>query len=328
MREYKYNYVICGSIVSYFDLMYRDLKELENVRYFSSFWEGSNNRISYYLKRATFSEKINKFIKLPFSRYTFPRIYPFHFNDDKPICFVFFETSAYMINTSYMEYLSLRYPNSKKVLYMQDLVSKNPFLNLERAKKVMDLIISYDKGDCERYNFLYSPTPMSKFSISENDTPFSDVYFCGLIKSQKRYDNIMSVYNLCKSKGLKCLFYLVGVPVELQKNTDGIIYNKKLSYIENLKHVDHTKCILEVMQEDADGYTLRLWESFLLQKHLLTNNKCLKISKYKELKNIHYTDFDLNSILDWIYNPVEIEKEIINSISPISLLKTIDNELI
>ena len=327
MREYKYNYVICGSIVSYFDLMYRDLKELENVRYFSSFWEGSHNRISYYLKRATFSEKINKFIKLPFSRYTFPRIYPFHFNDDKPICFVFFETSAYMINTSYMEYLSLRYPNSKKVLYMQDLVSKNPFLNLERAKKVMDLIISYDKGDCERYNFLYSPTPMSKFSISENDTPFSDVYFCGLIKSQKRYDNIMSVYNLCKSKGLKCLFYLVGVPVELQKNTDGIIYNKKLSYIENLKHVDHTKCILEVMQEDADGYTLRLWESILYNKHFLTNNIFLKSSIYYNNQNIHFIHDDLVKIDNWINECVENREELIAQISPLNLLSIIDKKI-
>lgn len=327
-NQYTFNYVIFGCTVDYFNFMYNDLKELSNVRYFSSFWEGSSNILSRLIKRMTFSSIVNRFIKEPFSKFTFRHIYNFNFDNDKPICFIFFETSGAIINSSYMNYLSHRYPGCKKILYMHDLFAKNSYLEIEKVKSLMDEIFSYDKAECEKYNLHYLPTSLSQCIIDSNEVEHCDLYFCGVIKSENRRIQIMDLYNKAIARGLKCIFYLSNVSKEKCIEGDGLFYNKRITYLENLKYVEHSKCVVEIMQDNADGYTLRLWESIIFKKHILTNNESLDDSTLKTLDNIHYIQDGIDKIFDWINDPIEINDDIIKSISPISSLYSIDQTLI
>jgi len=107
-------------------------------------------------------------------------------------------------------------------------------------------------------------------SINDENIPQSDVYFVGSAKD--RLELIFDVFHQLKQEGITCDFYLSGVPSSKKIKDAGIHYIHKMSYIENLKHVVRTKCILEIVQGNAKSSTLRTWEAIMYDKKLLTNN--------------------------------------------------------
>ena len=78
------------------------------------------------------------------------------------------------------------------------------------------------------------------------------------------------------------------------------------------------------MQVNADGYTPRLWESIIYDKHLLTNNYALQGSSFYKEKSMHQLS-DIENILSWINTPVNHTEDFKSSLSPINLLKYIDS---
>lgn len=324
IEDLKYNYVIAGGSGFYLSA-YRDLFDLENVSYHCGYANEKHSSLVNFLLRFDFNLKVNKYIKTPLRLITYPLMYPHTFKDDKPECYLFFESQFAVINTNYIEYLRKTKPGVKLVLYMQDIVSSLPYYNMEDYKNRFDLIISYDKGDCGKYGLTYYPTPYS--AIRDNDMGCNkdiDVFFCGAAKT--RYQTILDVYKKCSNKGLKCLFYITGVPDEAKIDGKGLVYDTPITYDENISFVKRSKCILEIMQKNADGYTPRLWESFFYGTHLLSNNSSICKSEYYATNSIHFLE-DIESIESWINEHVTINDTLIQSKSPITMLKFIDNTL-
>lgn len=118
---------------------------------------------------------------------------------------------------------------------------------------------------------VYHPTVYSNYKVDNDENiPESDVYFIGSAKD--RLEFIFDVFHRLKKEGIACDFYLSDVPSSKKIREDGLNYLNKMSYIENLKHVVRTKCILEILQGNARGSTLRTWEAIMYDKKLLTNN--------------------------------------------------------
>lgn len=320
--DFKYNYIIAGSS-GFYEVAYSDLFNMPNVVYFRSYIDGINSNIKRFLLRVNFNIKVNKLISTPFGKLVYPWLFSHSFKANRPLCFIFFGTQFAVINTGYLDYLRKKYPNAKLVLYMQDIVASLPYYDIVSYKKRFDLVLSYDKGDCERYNLKYYPTPYSKIDISKlpKINEDIDVFFCGAGKT--RYPAIFDTYRKCIDQGLKCKFFLIGVPFEKRIVGDGLIYDKRLSYEENLGYVIQSKCILEIMQEHADGFTPRLWESIMYDKHLLTNNDNIKKTIYYNSDNIHIIN-EVEKIDRWINNKVEIDNSIKDEKSPQHLIEYIE----
>lgn len=322
MGDFKYNYVIAGG-PNYYEVAYADLFSLSNVVYHKSFIGGIESSVFKLISRINFNLWINKFIPTPFSAMVFPKLFPHHFSDDKPICFIFFESHFAVYNTKYIEYLKKKYPGSKFVLYMQDLVSSLPHYDINSYKSRFDLIFSYDSGDCKKYSLYYFPTPYSYYDISHLDKKEPiDVYFCGAGKT--RYKAIFDVYHRCVQEKLQCKFFITGVPESERIQGEGLIYDHPISYIENLSYVSASKCILEIMQENADGYSLRLWEAMMYNKHLLTNNQFIINSEYYFKDSIHFVP-DTKPFIDWLNTKVVYPQSLKERKSPIQLLREIEN---
>ena len=114
---------------------------------------------------------------------------------------------------------------------------------------------------------------------------------------------------------------------ENEQRIDGIYYNEPLfDYNKNIQHVLNTRCVLEVMQEGADGYTPRVWESIVYKRHLLTNNTMLHKSEFYNAANMHNISDD--NILDWIYTSANYSAEEQERLSPIHLLEFIEDQLL
>ncbi len=322
-----FNYVIIGSS-GYYEVGYHDIKNLPNVRYYSSYFDGINNFLLKQIVRWNFSEVVNHYVKTPFSKFTYPFIFRHKFPKELPICFIFFGSSYKIFQSSYYEYLRKHYHHAKMVLFLQDIVSSNSYLNWNLIKGRMDLILSYDKVDCEEYGLLYHPTPMSNFTVSLNSKiPYSDVFFCGNAKSRWRL--IHQIYEKLTAKGLVCDFHIMSMPKDGSRISGISYHNDFMNYQDYLQHLIKSKCILEIMQEGAVGYTPRLWESIVYDKHLLTNNVTIKNFDYYLPNNIHLLkELDEVDIAKIIRKKILYSQDVKESLSPIHLLMFIENELL
>lgn len=322
-NQFKYNFVILGGR-GYYDVGYHDLKSLSNVRYFGSIYEGQESLLTRKLTRFTFSKEVNRHCRMPFKNITFSQIFPVDFPKDQPICFLFFR-SYYKISHEYIKYLREKYMDSRFVLYFQDRVDLISDYNPEQASKDFDLIYSYNRKDCEEYGLLYHPTPYSRYNVPlDPDVAQSDVFFCG--KAKTRYESIFSAYSVCQGKGLKCDFYVADVP-ESVNVPDGIHINEHLTYMQYLQHLTKSKIVLDIMQEGVDGYTPRVWESIMYDKHLLTNSKELPKSPYYNTSYMHDLDNSLTRVNSLISQPVQYSDEAKLKLSPINLLKDIERRI-
>ncbi len=325
-EEFDYNYVIAGR-PGYYQAGYKDIMDLPQVSWHSSHYSGFK---TFWEKQAVlwnFAKIPNRIIKVPFARYVFPRLYPHNFSNGKPLCFLFFGNTHKVFRSNYTDYLRKTYPGVRLVLFLQDLISRHYSFDLDEARSKFDLIISYDRGEAQREGLLFHPTPMSRVEINDNpEIPSSDVYFCGHAKS--RYHQVHEVFQLCTKAGLKCDFNILGMPVHAGR-LNGIRYlSKPISYTENLERMYKSRCILEIMQDGADGHTPRLWESIIYDKHLITNNSAIKDSPFFHSDGNHLlSSLTPEGIKAWIAQPVRYPEELKDSLSPSHLLHFIDQQL-
>ena len=75
---------------------------------------------------------------------------------------------------------------------------------------------------------------------------------------------------------------------------------------KNLLHASKTKNILELMQKNGTGYTIRACEAVALRKRLLSNNQFLeKASFYKPDQFMSFDDVE-NVDVDKILKPINV----------------------
>ncbi len=334
MIETRYNYVILGSSWDLYCYAFSDIGKLDNAKYIPGN-KPPQKTFMGILYRLHFRPELNRYFRLPlqslWNRY--------YFTDDfkvkRPLCFIFMADFARFGElTNYPTYLRKKYKDCKLVLYKTDLFSKTPLSsygiqeNICKLKLTYDLIISYDKGDSEKYGLVYYPSVFSHNKIPEDKSiPMCDVFFTAKFKG--RLPIVLNMYDFLTKKGLVCDFYLFGVPEEKRINRKGIHYISRLMcYKDNLKHVIRSKCLLEIMQSDADGYTYRTWEAIAYKKRIITNNGAITKAPFYNTDNILYFN-DIQAINDDFikkipFMPID-DYNYVDKISPIKLLEYIDS---
>lgn len=319
-----YYYVIIGSNLDYYKVCYNDLQKINFATYdCTSIYGDKLQKILYKIHN---SEKINKIINLPYKEVWFPKY--LKFNTDKPVCFVFFTNTKKFesIKDGYLEYLRKCYPKSKFVCFYQDIVALKRKIEIDVVKSLFDIVISYDKNDCEKYGLLYYPDVYSSYNI-ESTTIDTDVYFVG--KGKDRLLEIYKAYDFFSGIGCKCKFKLIGISDKDKIKREGIeYYSRNISYLQVIKDVQSSYAILEIMQGGAVGYTLRTCEAIEYDKLLITNNSEIKNATFYTENNIKIIDNKkIDIVLDDIRKKHIFSKKIKEDMSPINLLSFLDERL-
>lgn len=326
MDSLHYNCILFFSENDYNKIIYSDFETLKCVRIQHGF--KPKNRFLKYLHCIHNSERLNRRISLPFKKIWFKKYFNYERLDtSKPFCFIFlFIWVNRKFIKEYIVYLKEKFPNAKFVCYYTDIISTLDH-KPDETMSLFDLSISYDKNDAQLYKMEYFPTSFSDIYVSKFEEVSScDVLFLGRAKS--RFKKIESVYRQLTSRGLKCLFFVTGVPIEDQIDHIGIIYlQNSMHYMEYLKYIVNCRFILEIEQLGAIGETLRTWEAIHFDKALLTDNIAIKDSVFFDPR---YISVILNGEVD--YEFIENYKPIINPykdrIRPIKLLEFIQDKLI
>lgn len=289
MQSPELNLIIFGSAWDLYQCSYYNLIKNPNVKYIPGLFP--KNKIARFLYRLHFSHKLNKIINLPYkelwNKYYFKDI-----TRNRTYIFLFFSDwirmEPYLKNISYIRE---KYKGSKVVWFLQDLsnVSKDYFtqkvINLSEYKDKFDLIISFDKEEAEKYKIGYFHTVYSPIMIEGKDFPKTDVVFIG--KDKGRLNLLVQIYDKLTNEGLICYFIMFGVDEDKRIFRKNIHYiDKMMPYKEALRFVKGTNCILELMQDNAIGYTFRTWESIAYNKKLLTNNSSLIDSNFYDTKYV------------------------------------------
>ena len=246
------------------------------------------------------------------------------FENDNKLCLLFVR----LPELSYMRWLRKKYTQAKFVVFLRDLYdNKHPLVDNYRCEQLVDLWITYDASDAQKYNMEFHPEVESKIDTSIIDTSFhQDVFFAG--KAKNRLKEIIAIYDKLTNAGLKCLFYVMRADYNESDKRDGIIFsNRMMKYKEVLTHSLQSKCILEINQEGAIGNTCRFLESVMYNRKLLTNNTSLKNDIFYNPEYISFWETPEQIDTDFIKNDTVVDFKYNNEFSPIDLLTFIENKL-
>lgn len=318
-KQYFDEYILIAPGSDYGRAMWNDIDEVNN----GSILDGPLKKCGKILEmihHIHFSFAINKRIRLPLQQ-IWKRMYSLEqikFDDSKKYCIIYTDVSAARTDVKYLESLSKR-ANVTLVLVMVNTMARRGSLILNR-RSCFELIYSFDPKDCQKYGFIYHQNCYSKKPIDKGIIE-NDVFYVGVSKG--RAEMLGEVYKRIVSGGANAQFYISGVKSNDNK-VNGIHYNQWLSYAQILDFIRKTNCIVEIMDGEQEGVTLRTMEAICYNKKLLTNNQSMRNSKYYKSGNIQIFSQPNDIDVDFLKCRSISDYEYTDEFSPIHLIEHIN----
>lgn len=193
-------------------------------------------------------------------------------------------TANFLRNTNFTFYWSWNEINKKK--------------ELEAMQEMGYNISLYDYYAATKFNLKYihqvyrfAPASIIKPEVK---THGYDCYWLGKIKS--RLPVVNRLEKLLLSQKLTCRFIYVYERTQ------------RLSYIENLRNVLKSKCIIDINDEGSFGLSLRVMESIFFNRKLITTNSFIRQCDFYNPNNIFIygedKDESIKAFMDLDYQPV------------------------
>ena len=189
---------------------------------------------------------------------------------------------AAKLNVSIAKWIHSKYPNIRIIFWFWNPIKKN-FIPDNNLKKICECW-SFDFQDCIDYNLIYNTQfyfPPSNDEILKKHCTKNDIFFIGAEKG--RGEILLQLEKRFEELHLNTYFHIVK---DNTKSKSKIKYCPPLRYSNVIKCVLNTKCILEILQENQSGFTLRTMEALFYSKKLITNNKDIKFFEFYNPQNI------------------------------------------
>lgn len=294
------------------------------------------NKLLKRIKKIHFSNSINKRFWIPFKQIwdkslVIKRENLISGNDN----IIIFQSNV-KFSPHFIKLLKNKY-GCRIVLYLPDTAYKlgigQKKEDIDRYLKYyyVDKVYSFDTQDCNAYSFtyfdIYSSIEINNcMDKSEGVKPH--ILYVGNCRSKRRLELLYSVYMVLRDK-YQCDFYINGVKKEDIKHGLHIHYNEELTYRDVLERIGRTDAILELVNENQIGNTLRFKEAICYNKYLITNNTKYSNHKYDSTNGIiTFSNSDeLVNKIDVIGNKAP-EYDYDGEFSPKVLIKHIGEDLL
>ena len=266
-----WKYVIVGFQEEYFKYCFAEKRNDSKYLFLNN---SMGNGVVSKIQKICCSEIINKYIRIPLKEIWMNDYTEYGFDKEDKICFVFSKTQSWLLSYKdgkYIKILRGLYPKCKIVIYLADLIATYYEFDIKFFKKVCDYVISYDKNDCLKYKLIHCELPYYRCEIlEESEIEEFDVFFCG--RAKNRINKIYAIYDYLVENNFTCVFYVTDVKKEYVDKSKNIIYNKKISYEQYLRLLKKSRILIEIIQNNSAGNTLRMKEALSYSKVLVTNN--------------------------------------------------------
>ncbi|MDF2544551.1 MAG: hypothetical protein K0S47_4269 [Herbinix sp.] len=198
---------------------------------------------------------------------------------------------ALEIDNCLLRNISKMAPTAVKSLY-----SWNIIIDDKKYKKMKNLVdeagfkyYCYDRGNCEKYNFHFNTIMYDRtLCLPKTEVKF-DTIFVGFLKDKK--DKLLSLYETFQKANVDAKFIIV----DLNGQISGLPFEVRNQYIDYslyLEMVNNSQSILDIVQADQDGFSMRVMESIFLNKKLITTNNAIKAAKFYNKNNILVMDLE------------------------------------
>ena len=240
---------------------------------------------------------------------------------------------AEMVPVSILKKLRKIFNTASFHLYFYDSI-KN-IKGVEKKLSYFDSIYSFDRNDCNIYNFKFRPLFFLDEYRSNIEKEYKyDLCFIGTIHSD-RYKIIQEIEKICIANDLKLylypflqskfIYYFYKLTKKEFRNTSIADFRfDKISSQEISKVVAETKVILDIQHPNQTGLTMRTIEMIGMNKKMITTNQDIKNYDFYCEENISVIDrnnVNLNleilrrsykKLDDQIYNYYSIEQWILD----------------
>ncbi len=222
-------------------------------------------------------------------------------------CLLIYDWAPITMSRDIIHLLRKEYP-AMKIVYIFTNFTKvsgaKTYGLLDNLKRDFDLVFAFDPLDAEKYGFEYSRLiyePM--VDKSNSDTIEYDLFYVGQAKD--RYSKLIEIFKDAVSHGLRCKFFITGVSEKDRYEHPEIVYNQPLPYSEVLNYINKSKCLVDAIQSESSGMTIKTAEAVVLGRKLITTNECVKDESYYRPSNILVYDGnnDLKKFIDAEFIP-------------------------
>ncbi len=189
--------------------------------------------------------------------------------------------------------------------------------------ELWDNILTFDRQDAEKYGFSFAGFHYySKPNIPLPGKILYDVYYVGSFKGN-RTRPINDTFKVLTANGICCHYDVLSDSLrKTEEAASGInVFRKSLPYSEILRQTAACTCILEIIQENQHGPSLRYFEAVVFNKKLLTNNPYVVDFPYYKPEYIKVFkdagDIDIN----WLKADIAVDYHYNGDFSPLKLFE-------
>lgn len=269
-------YIFFASDEEYLHVGYSDCFNMENVHFQKQYLYHPTN-LRRIINLAYYHSATNGRRGLPFKGIWYKQYYPIPYKAEDEYVFIFFFRWYPIFNNGYIDYLRKRYPGCKCVLFLQDINNARK-LNIAFEKTLFDHIMVFERNFAHENNIEYYPLVYGAGYTKTNEERPIDLLFVGGAKG--RYQLLKSIYKRLSEQGINCQFYLSNMDETPDPGETGIHIVNRVPYVENIKLLLQSKCVLDIVPPNTNCNTLRMSEAIAYDIRVLTNNQHIIEEEY------------------------------------------------
>lgn len=322
--------VFLGNGNDWCEIALRDLRFVKSAKLINTSLPCPTNKIKTKFVKWHYSQTISHYIDLPFKSMWFGYFAETICKErDTDLVIVIYDRHRLSNNEKFLVFLRNYYSNVKLVYVFTNVVrisgaGNNKFV--DKLNQFYDIVYAFDPEDALVYGFKWYQNVYAYISYDRSKIEKS-VFFVG--KAKDRHPMIVDIYKRLKKLNINTNFYVTDVPEDEQIKNSNIVYNKALSYLDVQKKVQLAGCVLDVIQKNSSGYTLKVCEAVAFDKLLITTNERIKNEVFYDphymlvIKNAEEIDLEFFNN----YKSVSYSKEAKDFFSVESFIKTIYQDL-
>lgn len=190
--------------------------------------------------------------------------------------------------------------------------------NLNVLRNIFDDVFTFDSSDAKNNSLRYAVQPFVDLNISSSEKDI-DIYFIGSDKG--RLKQLIEIKKRAEDEGLICHFHITpSKRINYSQEESKYLSYHEISYEENIKKAARSKCLVEIVQNNQTGPTMRSMEAAFLGCKLITNRTSAKndifyhynnVLIFEDVKEMQLTSF-LNSEMRDFNKEVKAAHEVRN----------------
>ena len=268
---------ILGNGVDWCAISLHKIQEKKNIFLINEKMPLVNNQ---KIARIHFSKKMNNIVDVPFKYVWFINVKNYiikNSNTEDDIVLLVYDWNVFGGEKQFVHYLRRKIKNIRIVYIFTNIVKGSYAFQRKYVDKLndwYDVVFAFDPVDASKYGFAYSPLIYDAdddYDREKEESKENKVFYVGQAKD--RLNGLLSCFEKIKSLGVKCDFYIANVEESKKKYQDEIIYNKFITYNEAVDCIMKSTCLVDVVQGDSAGLTIKTCEAVCYDKKLLTTNR-------------------------------------------------------